>query len=384
MNQAVVLGSNYYIGLSIIRCLGRENIDVVAMDYQVEKTYGARSKYLSKQFIVPHYTNEKELLDCLLAYGKKQALKPVLFPTADAYVAFMDRYLDQLKTYYLIPMTHKGLWTNIMDKDKLRALCIEHDVLIPETITPDELDWSTFDELIGFPCLLKPNESPAFVNHYRKKMFVCHHRMDLEEAIKMTNKDGFKMLIQRMIVGFDSNVCTYDAYLNQNSKVTHSMTCQKLRQFPIHFGASCYTVQRYIPEIEKIGQSFLENVSYKGFAEIEFKRDDRNQKFYLIEVNTRTTTLNEMLSKVGINFPFICYQELIGQEISTEIVTESTNIAFRYHLEDLIASYQYIKIKELSIADYLRSLRRKKVYAIWSKCDIRPYLSYLKDKILRK
>lgn len=384
MNQAVVLGSNYYIGLSIIRCLGRENIEIIAMDYQVEKTYGAKSKYLSKQFIVPHYKKKKELLDYLIEYGKKQTVKPVLYPTADAYVAFMDKYLNPLKEFYLMPMTEEGLWTKLMDKDMLRSLCLQHDVLIPETIIPEELDWSTFDDLIGFPCLLKPSESPAFVGHYRKKMFVCEDKKSLELAIETTKRDGFHMLIQRMIIGPDSNVCTYDAYLNHESNVTHSITCQKLRQFPIHFGASCYTIQRYIPEIEEIGQNFLEAVGYKGFAEIEFKKDNRNQKYYLIEVNTRTTTLNEMLNEVGVNFPLAAYKDLTGDELSPIIVKDSTDIAFRYHIEDLISSFKYMKLKELSFQDYISSLRRSKVYAIWSKYDIKPYFSYIKDKILRK
>ena len=39
MNKAVVLGSNYYIGLSIIRCLGREGVKVSALDYSSKNSY---------------------------------------------------------------------------------------------------------------------------------------------------------------------------------------------------------------------------------------------------------------------------------------------------------------------------------------------------------
>ena len=48
MNKAVVLGCNYYIGLSVIRCLGVEGVHVVACDYDFENSYGARSKYISE------------------------------------------------------------------------------------------------------------------------------------------------------------------------------------------------------------------------------------------------------------------------------------------------------------------------------------------------
>lgn len=54
-NKAVVLGMNYYIGLSIIRSLGVNDIDVVGIDYSEKGCYGAKSKYLSEHLIAPHY-----------------------------------------------------------------------------------------------------------------------------------------------------------------------------------------------------------------------------------------------------------------------------------------------------------------------------------------
>ena len=40
MNKAVILGCNYYIGLSTIRCLGKEGIHTVAVDYNENDRYG--------------------------------------------------------------------------------------------------------------------------------------------------------------------------------------------------------------------------------------------------------------------------------------------------------------------------------------------------------
>ncbi|MBI9014539.1 MAG: carboxylate--amine ligase [Clostridiales bacterium] len=384
MNQAVVLGSNYYIGLSIIRCLGKENIHVVAMDYNRINTYGASSKYLKEQLIVPYYKNEAELLEYLIRYGKMQSLKPVLYPTADAYVAFMDKHLEELKEYYLIPMTEQGLWTKVMNKAGLQELAEKHHVKIPATMNADSIDWSNFNDLIGFPCLLKPTDSPGFVNRYRKKMFVCNNKESLLKSIEQAQSDGFSMIVQRKIVGADSNVCTYDCYLNQSSQVSHSMTCQKIRQFPINYGASSYTLQRHIEVLHQIGQRFLEAIGFKGFAEIEFKRDDRNDEYYLIEVNTRTTTLNCLLEKAGINFPLVAYKELTGQALPKNIFKASTNYTFRYHIEDLISIVKYFKTHQLTLVDYLKNMRYKTIYAIWSFDDPKPYFTYMKNKILRK
>ena len=60
MNKAVVLRTNYYIGLSIIRCLGREKIYTIALDYTKDDTYGAKSKYLNEHIIAPNFEIEKQ------------------------------------------------------------------------------------------------------------------------------------------------------------------------------------------------------------------------------------------------------------------------------------------------------------------------------------
>ncbi len=136
-NKAVVLGANYYIGLSIIRCLGKEGIDVVAVDYSEKGAYALKSKYVSETLIAPHYKEDSVgFFHFLVDYAKKQKVKPVLFPSADPYVSFIDDYLYQLKEYYLIPQTEKGLYTRIMNKETLEEAARMTGTLVPETASP--------------------------------------------------------------------------------------------------------------------------------------------------------------------------------------------------------------------------------------------------------
>lgn len=388
-NKAVILGANYYIGLSAIRCLGRQGITVAAVDYQIEGTYGFKSKYLSEKLIAPHYrTNEKEFIDFLIDYAKKQELKPVLFPCADPYVEVIDKYLDTLKKYYLISQKKQGLFTEVMDKNSLQTLAIKHNVLVPETIRINEDNfYEKINTIISYPCIVKPSDSPSFVRVFRKKMFKVHNQSELDEAIFKANENNLEVFVQKIIEGFDDHMYTFDTHLNQNSKVTHYMTCRKFRQYPINFGASVYTGQIHEPEIVTIGTKFLEDIGYKGFAEIEFKKDKNTGEFYLIEINVRTTNLNCLLEKVGINFPYIAYSELIGENIGTNFIQESSNIFFRYTYEDILAIKGYLKTKQLSIFNIISSLFRKKSFSIFSLDDPSPYFSFMSifvGKIFKK
>lgn len=388
-NKAVILGNNYYIGLSTMRCLGIHGIHTVAVDYSNEHAYATKSKYCSERLISPHYKKEtKAFVRFLIDYAKKQSAPPVLIPCHDSYVEVIDEYLDELRKYYLIPQTEQGLYTKTMNKELLSQLAVEHGVPVPETVRlNDENFLEKVEEVIKYPCLVKPTDSPTFVSIFRRKLFKVHNREELMDALEKSKQAGQEVIVQRIIPGFDDHMHTFDAYLNQDSKVTHWVTCQKFRQYPINFGASVYTGQKYIPELYEIGSKFLEGIGFKGFVEIEFKKDAETGKFYLIELNVRITNLNNLLFKTGINFPYITYRELTGNPLEPKAVEKDTNLVFWYAYEDLLAIKDYLKTGQLTWKEVLKSFRKRKAYAIWSWKDPKPAFSYagiIAGKVLKK
>lgn len=382
-HKAVVLGNNYYIGLSAIRSLGKEGVHTVAVDYSEEDRYGAASKYCSEKIIVPHYKEEsEEFINALIDFAKKQDAKPVLIPCHDTYLEVIDTHLDRIKEYFLIPQTEQGLATKVMNKDTLHQLAVEKGIRVPETVRIKDANFKErVENEIKFPCLVKPFDSPTFVRTFRKKIFKVYNMTELEEALEKAKKANLEVFVQRIIPGFDDHMYTFDAYLDQNSKITHWTTCQKLRQYPINFGASVYTIQKYTPELFEIGSKFLEGINYKGFAEIEFKKDEETGEFYLIEINARITNFNHLLYKVGLNFPYITYREMIGAPLEPKALRETTNRAFWYGYEDFLAVKDYIKTGQLKTSEVVKSFFRPKAYAIWSIQDPKPALAFMKTRV---
>ncbi|GEL76391.1 carboxylate--amine ligase [Tenuibacillus multivorans] len=377
-HKAVILGNNYYIALSVMRGLGVHGIHTVAIDYSDDDTYAAKSKYCNEQLIAPHYKDEPEaFIQFLIDYAKKQDKKPVLMPCHDSYVELIDQYLDQIRKYYLIPQTEQGLYTKTLDKEKLHELATEHGVLVPETVHTNEEDfYEKIDQKIKYPCIVKPTDSPSFVSTFRQKNFKVYSREELDEALQKAEDADLEVIVQRIIPGFDDHMHTFDCYLNQDAKVTHWTTAQKLRQYPINFGASVYTHQLHFPELYEIGKKFLEGIGFKGFVEIEFKKDADTGDFYLIELNVRFTNFDALLTKVGLNFPYITYCELIGDPLPPMSIKEDTGITFWYAYEDLLAIRDYLKTKQLTLLQIIRSFFKKKAYAVWDWKDPKPAFSY--------
>ncbi|MBD2871653.1 carboxylate--amine ligase [Paenibacillus arenilitoris] len=389
-NKAVILGCNYYIGLSTIRCLGVNGVHTVAVDYSGKHNYGADSKYTSERVIAPHYKDDTAaFIRFLKDYARKQSAPPVLIPCHDSYLEVIDEHLEELREHYFIPQNEPGIYTNMMNKEVLHRLASENGVAVPETVRVDEDDfYGKIERIIKFPCVVKPTDSPSFVAKFRRKLFKVHSREELEKALNQAREADLEVIVQRIIPGFDDHMYTFDAYLNQESKVTHWVTCQKFRQYPINFGASVYTGQKYVQELFDIGAPFLEKMKWKGFAEIEFKKDAETGKFYLIEVNCRITNLNNLLYKVGVNFPWITYQELTGGNlVPPKAVKEDTNRVFWYGYEDMLAIRDYIRTGQLTLRQVLASLFKPKAYAIWDWKDPKPAFSYasiIGGKIVKK
>ncbi|PRY82327.1 carboxylate--amine ligase [Alkalibacterium olivapovliticus] len=388
-HKAVVLGCNYYIGLSIIRCLGQEGIPVTGVHYQEEGAYAFKSKYLTEKLIAPHHEKEAEQFkDFLIDYAKKQTHKPVLYPTADPFVLLIDTYFEELTQYYLINQTKPGFWSDIIDKDKLYLLAEQHKVLTPKSFSTQDADLiEKVETELGYPCIIKPFDSSTFVATFRRKLFKINNREELLEKLKAVKEKNIEVAVQQLIQGFDDHMYTFDAYLNQEAKVTHWVTAQKQRQYPINFGASVYIKQKYVPELVEIGKPFLEAIGYKGFAEIEFKKDEKTGKYYLIEINARTTNFNQMLAEVGFNMPLLAYKELTGQPIGQKVLKDTTDYGFHYMYEDLHASKAYIQSKQLSAKQIMKTYTEKRVGAIWNSKDPKPgfaYIGIILNKVKKK
>lgn len=383
-NKAVVLGTNYYIGLSVVRNLGRAGVHVVTVDYE-DHNYGV-SKYVKERLIGPHYKNqEKEFVKFLIDYAKKQDEKPVLFPTADLYVEFMEDNFDELKEYYLWPNDKKGLYRELMDKQSLLKYTEPLGIKTPEIIGMDEENlYQRVTEELGYPCIVKPKDSMPFVNKYRSKVFMIKDENMLKEKIEMCKRDGQDVFVQRIIKGPETNCYSFDMYMNKDKEVVSYMTTHKIRQWPINFGASTYAKQYYVKELYDICVPLFKSVGYRGFAEVELKRDEKTGIIYLVEVNVRFVNFTELQCHMKMNTPMMYFKDSIGRSFSGPKITENKDVYWKYKYEDLPAIRQYVKTGQYSVLDIIKDYRFKKVSSTWAWDDPGPGFKFFNWAIFHR
>jgi len=382
----VVLGANFYTALGAIRSLGRRGVEVIALDYHFPSAYALASRYVKRKMLCPDINqDEKALVNFLVELGQDFKMKPVLLATADSYALMISRNADLLKNYYLFPAMPDGLLEKIIDKKGLSALVERHQLKGPMTfIAGPETEIEPIAELIPYPCIIKPALSHKFVKIFRKKCLFADNPEQLIADLKTAFASGLEVMVQEVIPGFDEQMYVFDVYINGEGRATHTLTAQKLRQFPINFGSSTLTHHRHDQQLAELGLDYMKRLNYRGYGEIEFKKHPETGEFFLIEINARLSTLNILFDKCGVEFTYAMYRDLIGSPLPDYHLTEDQPWAFWHAYEDLISVSAYLKTKQLTIKQVLKPwLTHRKAHAILAADDLMPLLAFFRV-LLRK
>ncbi len=376
---AVILGANFYTALGAIRSLGRRGVEVYALDYHFPTAYALASRYVKKKVRCPDVNQDEQgLVDFLIEFGRGFQDKPVLMATGDSYALMVSRNAGLLAEYYLFPALPEGLLEQIIDKKGLHDLAEKHRLQVPKTcIVGPQTNADEVAENMPYPCIIKPALSHKFVKVFRKKCLFATNRKELLAALSTALESKLEVMVQEVIPGFDDQMYVYDIYVNKEGRATHSLTAQKLRQFPINFGSSTLTHHLHDEKLAAIGLDYMKRLNYRGYGEIEFKKHPQTGNFYLIEINARLSTLNILFDKCGVEFTYAMYCDLIREPIPDYHLTEDQPWVFWHAYEDLISVISYIKTGQLTFFQVIRPwLSHHKAHAIMAIDDPLPLFAF--------
>jgi len=108
------------------------------------------------------------------------------------------------------------------------------------------------------------------------------------------------------------------------------------------------------PEVERIAERFLGGIGYEGLVEIEFKRDSRDGRYKMLDVNPRIWSWHALGRRVGIDFPFLQWRELCGVEVPP--AHARPGVAWVHVSRDILGSARAMLRGALTPAAYCRSL----------------------------
>lgn len=369
---AFVLGLNA-LGLGVVRSLGRSGVKVVGFS-----TYpwaaGMSSKYCRALVCPIQDEKPQEALDLIVDEGKKLDEKGILYPCTDRFVLLVSRHRKVLSEYFKFMIPSEEVVEGVVNKRRTYEWAEKIGVDYPETFYPR--DWSELEEIrdrITYPVFVKPYYSHLLFKKFHRKGFVVKNYQELAEAYKLIFPSGVDTMVQKVVEGPDWNMVCVCTYIGREGKPMGVFVHQKLRQLPKGFGLGTLSRTIHNDELASIGLKFYKGVGYRGIGEIEFKKDDKDGKFKLIELNARPWLQNVQATRAGINFPLIQYMDLLEKDVGP-IGDYRDGVRWVEMMNDIKSYMQYRETGSLSFRDWMRSWLGADCHAHFAWDDLRPGL----------
>jgi D-aspartate ligase len=376
---AVICGASA-TGLGVGRDLGRRGVSVVFADYESFRP-GFVSKYVSRDESGIVVGSEEELIEKLVLLGSRQSINPVLFQTTDQMVLTVAEHRDQLEPHFHIAdSTRPGIADVVTDKKSFYELCVKHGVVSPRTAFPETLDDAlTVRSEFDFPVIIKPIHGHLWRERLKgRKLLTAATPDEFEVIVRKFADDIQELMIQELIPGPESNLWIGGLYLRQcDGEPGAIFTGRKLRQHPPGFGSASLADACQNDDVVKLSVSFLQEIGYRGVCGTEFKFDERDSQYKMVEVNPRQTLWFALIDAAGIPLNYYAYCDLAGLPLpdAGKLRDGTKWILFE---KDLITSIGYMLKGQLGLFRWLGSYRNIRVHAVMSMTDRRPMLSTLR------
>lgn len=364
---AIVL-EGHVQGLSNTRSLGELGIPVYVVD--VVHCLAQHSKFCTKYFKCPDFKSE-EFIQFLISLAKKENISGwFLIASNDHIVENLSLHHAQLAPYYKMLVPDKAHLYNIINKKKLLAVAAGCGTTIPSTCYPENM---TEAESFRFPLLIKGNEGLSFFKATHQKAIQVDSYQELTDVcINLSSTVNINdVMIQELIPNDKTNkVVSFTCFAVNGEIKSYWMGC-KLREHPIKYGTATFAVSIHIPDILNEATPLVKALEYTGTCEIEFLLDPRDGKYKLIEINPRTWLWVGLAKACGIDYAKMMYRYVnnISQDYPT---TYQVGIKWINWLTDTVYGFKAISQGLITVPEYIKSLKGKKVRAIWSWNDLMP------------
>jgi predicted ATP-grasp superfamily ATP-dependent carboligase len=363
---ALVIGSDYR-ALGVVRSLGRRGVPAWVLRHGDDRLAGF-SRFAQRTMPLVDGT------DFLLSLCNEHGLDGwTLFASSDESAAFVARHHDELAARFRLTTPPWSVTQYAYDKRLTYPLAESLGVDVPRTWYPrDGADVSAID--CEFPVAIKPAVKDGFNRLTAAKAWRVDSRDELvaryEEACTLVDPET--LMVQDVIPGGGSDQLSYAAVCDAGRPLA-ALTARRTRQFPMDFGrASTHVETAHLPEVEEPARALLERIGYTGLVEVEFKRDPRDGRCKLLDVNPRVWGWHTLGARAGVDFAYLAW--LLARGETVPVSTPRPGVRWTRLSTDLPTVLQEIGRGRLSVRDYVGSLRGPREHAIFARDDPLPGL----------
>ncbi len=290
MNQpAALVFPDNLAALALARELGAAGVRVAVMA-PTKNGPGAYSRYSVFVEAPDFYLNPREWLDFACQWASGLESKPVLFPTEDAALLLAEQNRDQLSEVFDYSCAGPGVVDRITDKRKLYADAAGLGLDVPDSREVDraedavELDADAW--LVKPPCryLVTGEGVTSFLQTSGgAKALGANPSTDARTLIDA----GFPAIVQEKIPGDHESLLSVAISMDRDGRIIDAFCARKQCEYPEPYGDGLLVDLVEDRGLIERSAGLLRNIDYWGMCDLEFKRDERDGRYKLLDANPR-------------------------------------------------------------------------------------------------
>ncbi len=306
---AVVIGGELN-GLGVCRSLAAGGVPVLVVDRRWSNP--ARWSRHARSLIVDDLHGDG-FLDRLRALSKEFAEPPFLVVTDELALLTLSERRDDLKGLFRFRLPLHETVMMLHDKAAFHENAVKRGWPVPRAVVVrSRADLAGIGPLRP-PMIVKPADKRHFHEGHAPRLVTAHDHKEANTAAESIMMVAGTALVQEIVAGPDENIyfCLFYRVPGEASPIM--FTGRKLASTPPCTGSTAFCTAADCREIESITRNILTEIGYCGFGGIEYKCDERDGRFLIIEPTVgRTDWQEEIATLAGTNIPLIAYRHEVG------------------------------------------------------------------------
>jgi D-aspartate ligase len=245
----------------------------------------------------------------------------VLLPCTDAWATVVSCLGPNLADRFPASIAPPATIARFIDKRLFAETLRESGLPHPRTvILRDPRDLMSIPEgsLRGF--FLKPTRSRPFARKYGAKGIRFQSHAHALTLLDESHALGVELMLQEYIPGPPTRHYFVEGFVDRTGRICGMLARRRLRMFPREFGNSTSTesipLSDVTPAVDTM-RALLDAIGYNGIFSAEFKLDERDGIFKILEVNARPWWYVEFTANCGVDVCYMAYCDALEQQIQT-------------------------------------------------------------------
>lgn len=369
-NNVIIIGGSHHNTLGVVRALGQKGLKpFVIIVGKGNDSFVLQSKYVADGIMV---RSSDEAVVYVIDHFSDEKLT-IIYSCTDSVTCSLDRYYDKLKTNCIFFNGKKaGKLNYLTNKYEMQQLAVACGLHIPLTV---KITSEVMTDEIVYPCVTKDIDN---VCGSKSHMKLFDNERQLNDYLH-EHKNDYSMLVQQYIekdleyqligCSVQNSEGSYDVIIPGHTKI--------LRAQPVtNTGFLEYYSNDGFEYDEEACKRFIEACEYTGLFSLEFIRG-KDGKDYFLEINFRNDGNAYVVTKAGVNLPYIFFLNAIGEDYSSEVRKPISKQVSMPVIKDFKTVFQ----GRVSIFQWIKDLKRTNCFFYKDKEDPVPMRAYLIELI---